>query len=345
MSLLLPNVMEDARFRAEQSILSSGIRSAMCAPLWFSPGGGGQDMVIGLVYLDSLQHAHSFGEEDLRILTALANVAAAKIENVRLLEESMEKRLLEEDMRMAAEIQSGLLPREAPKVAGYGLVGSNHPCRTVGGDYYDFAVEDGRLLLALGRRLGQGNGRRPPHDRAARVRARPLGGAELARRRSPHQPHGLPERPRQQVRHLLHGRARPRDRACSSYVNAGHNPPLLIRATGEVETLQEGGMVLGIFESVPYADGLVELRSGRHPPRLLGRRDRDLEPRGRGVRRGRPRMELALRGRGLDAAALQDEILREPRPLRGGGQGHRRPHPHRPEAVLGGRRPRLTAGP
>ncbi len=54
--------------------------------------------MIGLVYLDTLEKAHSFGEDDLRILTALANVAAAKIENTRLLEEMLEKRRLEADM-------------------------------------------------------------------------------------------------------------------------------------------------------------------------------------------------------------------------------------------------------
>ena len=119
-SLLLPNVLEDVRFKSEDSILASGIRTAMCAPLWFTATEQGRDSVIGLVYVDSLQHAHSFTEDDLRVLTALANVAAAKIENVRLLEESMEKRRMEEDMRMAAEIQNGLLPREAPRVDGLG---------------------------------------------------------------------------------------------------------------------------------------------------------------------------------------------------------------------------------
>ena len=157
-SLLLPNVLEDVRFKSEDSILASGIRTAMCAPLWFASPEQGRDAVIGLVYVDSLQHAHSFTEDDLRVLTALANVAAAKIENVRLLEESLEKRRMEEDMRMAAEIQTGLLPRQAPHVVGWDLVGCNRPCRTVGGDYYDFAVEDGRLLVALGDVSGKGTG-------------------------------------------------------------------------------------------------------------------------------------------------------------------------------------------
>ena len=134
--------------------------------------------MIGLVYLDSLQRSHSFTEDDLRVLTALANVAAAKIENVRLLEESMEKRRMEEDMRMAAEIQTRPPARRGARRPGLRTSsGCNRPCRTVGGDYYDFAIEDGRLLLALGRRLGQGHGRGAADDGAARRGARALDGA------------------------------------------------------------------------------------------------------------------------------------------------------------------------
>src|SRR3989442_2158824 len=100
----------------------------------------------------------SFSEEDVGILTALANVAAAKIENARLLEENLEKRVLEEEMRTAAEIQRGLLPDHAPTVPGYGVVGSNRPCRTVGGDYYDFRMDGGRLNFPLGDVAGKGTG-------------------------------------------------------------------------------------------------------------------------------------------------------------------------------------------
>jgi phosphoserine phosphatase RsbU/P len=307
-SLLLPNIMEDARFRAEQSILSSGIRSAMCAPLWFSPGGSGKDLVIGLVYLDSLQHAHSFVEEDLRILTALANVAAAKIENVRLLEESLEKRRLEEDVRMAAEIQSSLLPREAPKVDGYGLVGSNHPSRTVGGDYYDFTVDDGRLLLALGDVSGKGTG--------AALLMTVLRASVRGHWTEPKLAEAVARINRTVCQNVPTNKyvtffmaALHIETGVLSYVNAGHNPPLLIRADGQVEKLQEGGMVLGLFESVPYMDGLVELRRG---DTLLVYSDGVTEtwnPDGdefgeEGL------LELATRGRGLDAATLQDEILR-----------------------------------
>src|SRR5204862_5076779 len=53
-SVLIPNTLEDAAFRSQDSIMSTGIRSAVCAPLWYTAPGATEDAVIGLVYLDSL---------------------------------------------------------------------------------------------------------------------------------------------------------------------------------------------------------------------------------------------------------------------------------------------------
>jgi len=308
-SLLLPNVLEDVRFKSEDSILASGIRTAMCAPLWFTATGEGKDSVIGLVYVDSLQQSHSFGEDDLRVLTALANVAAAKIENVRLLEESLEKRRLEEDMRMAAEIQMGLLPREAPQVAGYDLAGCNRPCRTVGGDYYDFVTEGGRLLIALGDVSGKGTGAALLMTvlRAA-VRAHwteeSLAGAVARINRTVCQ--NVPSN--KFVTFFVATLDPPSGHLM--FVNAGHNPPLLIRENGEVELLSVGGIVLGLFEGVPYESGDVEMRPG---DTLLAYSDGVTEtwsPEGEEF--GEENLTaLAVEQRTLGAAALQDAILCE----------------------------------
>ena len=260
-SLLLPNVLEDARFRSEDSILASGIRTAMCAPLWVSAAGDGKDSVIGLVYVDKIQHAHAFTEDDLRVLTALANVAAAKIENVRLLEESLEKRRMEEDMRMAAEIQNGLLPREAPEVQGWDVAGSNRPCRTVGGDYYDFAVERGRLLLALGDVSGKGTGAAllmTVLRAAVRAHWTDPGLAEAVGRINRTVCQNVPSS--KYVTFFLAALDPASGRL--DYVNAGHNPPILVRAEGTVEKLAAGGLVLGIFETVIYEGGAVVLEPG-----------------------------------------------------------------------------------
>jgi sigma-B regulation protein RsbU (phosphoserine phosphatase) len=260
-SLLIPNILEDAAFRTQDSILATGIRTAMCAPLWFTSTEAGEDAVIGLVYLDSLLGAQPFNEEDLRIVTALANVAAAKIEHARLLEESLEKRRMEEDMRMAGEIQRGLLPSAPPAVAGYGICGVNFPCRTVGGDYFDFMVEDGQLLFALGDVSGKGTGAALLMTvlRAA-VRAhwaeRPTAQAVARINRTVCQ-----NIPSNKYVTFFMGSLDPSSGRVS-YVNAGHNPPLLVRADGSVDTLAEGGMVLGFFDPADYGEGTAELRPG-----------------------------------------------------------------------------------
>ncbi|HWX25013.1 MAG TPA: SpoIIE family protein phosphatase, partial [Vicinamibacteria bacterium] len=259
-SMILPNLMEDAAFKEQESIVSSGIRSAICAPLWFTMGTGEtSDEVIGLVYLDSLQRSHSFTEDDVRILTPLANVAAAKIENVRLMEESLEKRQLEQDMRMAAQIQRGLLPDRPPAFPGYGLAASNTPCRAVGGDYYDFDLQGDELLLALGDVSGKGTSAAllmTVLRAAVRAHWDESSVAEAMSRVNRTVCQNTPDN--KYVTFFL-GRLDPGS-GRMRYVNAGHNPPLLLRAEGGVVSLEEGGTVLGMFESALYTEGSVELR-------------------------------------------------------------------------------------
>jgi sigma-B regulation protein RsbU (phosphoserine phosphatase) len=260
-AVILPNVLDDAAFRSQDSILSTGIRSAVCVPLWYTPREGLPDQVIGLIYLDTLRKTHSFEKDDLHILTALANIAAAKIENVRLLEESLEKRRMEEDMQRAADIQRRLLPEGSPHIEGYDIVGSNRPCLTVGGDYYDFMVHGNNVLMALGDVSGKGTGAALLMAvlRAA-VRAHWHEGsmAEALERINSTVCQNVPE-----GKYVTFFAARLETTSGKvTYVNAGHNAPLLVRAGGAVERLEEGGMVLGMFEGVPYAEGVVELRGG-----------------------------------------------------------------------------------
>jgi sigma-B regulation protein RsbU (phosphoserine phosphatase) len=307
-SLLMPNLMEDAAFSTQDSILSTGIRSAVCAPLLYTSTDGGLDSVIGLVYLDTLMRSRPFTEEDLNVVTALANLAAAKIENVRLLEESLEKRRMEDDMRVAAEIQRGLLPDKAPVVAGYGVVGSNTPSRSVGGDYYDFAVHDARLLFALGDVSGKGTG--------AALLMTVLRAAVRG-----HWAEGSVEEAVGRINSTVCqnvtagkyitffvGRL---DSATGTirYVNAGHNPPVLVRRGGPPETLTCGGMVLGMFDPVPYEEGEAVIGHGEA---LLVFSDGVTEtwsPDDEEYAEDRL-LEVASANLGKDAQGLHDAILR-----------------------------------
>jgi phosphoserine phosphatase RsbU/P len=307
-SLILPNLLEDAAFRTQDSILSSGIRSALCAPLWYAGGETVDRDPIGLVYLDSLQRSHSFSEEDLRVVTALANVAAAKIENSRLLEESMEKRQLEDEMRKAAEIQRRLLPSVAPTVEGFEICGSNRPCRTVGGDYYDFTYEAGKLHLALGDVSGKGT--------SAALLMTVLRAAVRAHWTEFEPADAMARINRTVCQNVTEGkyvtffmaRLDPTTGQLT-YVNAGQNPPILIRASEQVLELDEGGMVLGMFESVPYTAAMIEMAKGDV---LVVFSDGVSETwNGSEEEFGVARLvEVVKRGRTLGAAALEAEILR-----------------------------------
>ena len=85
-AVLTSDAQTDQRFESGESIRMQQIRSAMCAPLW------SRDSVIGVIYVDSPLHAGTFSEQDLDLLTALANFAAVAIERARLHERVLEEK-------------------------------------------------------------------------------------------------------------------------------------------------------------------------------------------------------------------------------------------------------------
>src|SRR5207248_787682 len=131
-SVLVVDAQVDQAFRERASIVAQNVRSMMAVPLQ------AKDRVIGLIYVDSPNMIQPFTRDDLNLLTVMANVAAIRIEHARLAEVEQTERLLAKELDQAAQIQRGLLPRSAPKIAGIDLAGTTAACRTVGGDYYDF---------------------------------------------------------------------------------------------------------------------------------------------------------------------------------------------------------------
>ena len=201
--------------------------------------------------------------EDLEYLGALGALAISSLENARLLDEMIEKRRLEEDLRIAWEIQQQLLPSSLPEITGYSIFAGTLPARQVGGDCYDvISIPDGRLLIAIADVSGKGT---PASLLMANVQAAlralaPLGLSldELAGR----------------VNDLIHDNTAPDkfitafialldpDSGRLEYVNAGHNPPFHV--TGEeITPLSEGGLILGVMPTtIPYLVGACELKEG-----------------------------------------------------------------------------------
>ncbi len=255
-SILTQNALSDPRFDRQQSIISLGIRSAMCVPLWHD------DNVTGLIYVDSLK-INSFSPDDLTLLSSLANVAAVKLENAKLLEEMIEKKRMERELELAREIQQGRLPSQAPRPPGWDLVGTNTPCYTIGGDYYDFIDRPKGLAVALGDVSGKGAG-------AALMMMVLRATVHFACQRESDvlsiisQTNGVMyhNSPAQFFVTFFLG-----DLETGSgkmrYVNAGHIPPILYRAKSRsIERLDAGGTVLGLFAETPFEAGEVLFEQG-----------------------------------------------------------------------------------
>lgn len=220
--------------------------------------------VKGVLCVGERLRGGHFVHDDLEYIFSLANLAFVSLENARLFEETVEKRKLESDLLIAREIQQRLLPRELPPVGGFDIVASNISSKQVGGDYYDvIPTNDGQVVLAIGDVSGKGT---PASLLMANVQA------------TVHAlvPFGLPlPHATARINDLIHkntsadkfitffwGRLDPA-RKRFTYVNAGHNPPLVVRSDGSVERLSHGGLILGVMQTiVPYQEGTIDLRRG-----------------------------------------------------------------------------------
>jgi phosphoserine phosphatase RsbU/P len=246
-SLVISDAQLDDALRQQRSIMMHRVRSMMGVPLQTG------DRVIGLIYVDNGTIFRPFSQEDLDLLTVMANVAAIRIEHARLAEVEQSEKLMELELAQASEIQSMLLPTEAPVYPGYDLAGHNLPCRTVGGDYFDFVpYSDGKVALAVGDVSGKGL---PAALLMSSLQAR----VQMLRETCPDPAaavtvlnRNLAERcPAGKFITFFYALLDPATGSLT-YSNAGHNYPLLLRADGSVEKLSGGGMILGLFPSLRY---------------------------------------------------------------------------------------------
>jgi serine phosphatase RsbU (regulator of sigma subunit) len=252
--LLLMDTANSSAVSLSESIRLSGIKSVLAAPL----ENGGE--VVGLIYVDCRMGHRSFEEADLRLLTSLANVAAAKIQNARLMAEAAEKKQMDREFALAQEIQQRLLPEEPPEVPGYELFGSNVPSRQVSGDYFDFRVRsDSQVYAAIADVCGKGVG---PALLMASLQASfhawadelvPV--AEMTGRLSEAISRRTgPDRFITFFLTLLDPKS-----GEVEYTNAGHNQGIIVRKNGKVEELPSHGLPLALFPGRPYGSSKIVL--------------------------------------------------------------------------------------
>ena len=251
-TLIVADVRQDPRYIAGRVTTLS----ELAVPIVSEAG------VIGCLNVESDAHA-AFSEADAELLQFFASAAALSIEKALLHRQVLEKQRLEDQLSVARDVQSGLLPGGPPCLAGYDVAAVNLPTHAIGGDYYDYVPLDAeRLGLVVADVSGKG------------VPAALLMASFRAALRT--------EMRRQTDLCVLAGELNAavlefRDAArfvtavCCildaasgtlRYVNCGHNPPLVLRRDGGCEALRLGGSALGLHASERFESGEAALEPG-----------------------------------------------------------------------------------
>jgi len=257
LSVLVRDTSIDDALRDRRSIVEQNIRTLMAVPLQT------RDKIIGIIYVDSPSLLREFTKDDLNLLTVMANVAAIRIEHTRFAEVEQARQLMARDLEQAAEIQQRFLPAVAPVVRGLDVAGHNAPCRTVGGDYYDFfPYGSSRIAMVLGDVSGKGM---PASLLMMGLQARvqvlieePKSLAEVMTRLNRITSANCPSNRFITLFFcILDG-----DTGELTFCNAGHNPPVIVREDGSYEQLKGGGPVLGILPFIEYQEYQAKLGEG-----------------------------------------------------------------------------------
>ena len=248
------------------STVMLGIRQVFCMPLKVvrfvdQADAPVEERRIGVLYLDSQKKGALASPATQSSLEMLATEAAMAIENARLYRQALEKAKMEQELKIAAEIQQQLLPDAQRKSSFFEAVAQSVPCRSIGGDFYDYVeLADVGFGFAVGDVAGKGA---PAALLTAVIQGMFTALASL----------GMP--PSQTLSGVNKGifaRAI-ESRFCTAfyavitpggqlaYCNAGHNPPMVFTRTG-VRRLDKGGTFLGVFEHAAFEQEIVTLEPG-----------------------------------------------------------------------------------
>lgn len=262
-------IINDAGGMPRQSMRHLELRSIACIPLRRFQMSENMDAttvlkrdVIGVLYVDSQVAAGPLNETSVRLLESLAFEATKSLENVRLLHEEQEKKSLEQELNTARQVQISLSPTGFRNPRGFRVSAQSIPSRYVGGDFYDLIqLHDDNAVFVLADVSGKGIA-------AALLAAMAQGALQV-------QFHG--GQPLSGVISSLNRLLVQRSASnkfitmfCATldpdgnftFINAGHNPPILVRTDGSIETLTTRSVVLGAFDFAEYHQRQTRLYEG-----------------------------------------------------------------------------------
>src|SRR5579862_7710800 len=243
----------------------SELQSELLLPL------SARDKLLGFISLGAKRSDEPYSSTDVRLLKSVAAQTGLALENARLMnaiaEEVGQRERLNREVEIAREVQERLFPQTLPPIQGIEYAGACRPALGVGGDYYDFlALPGGQLGIAIGDVSGKGisaalmmaslqaslrsEATRAPEDLAAMV-----GNVNrLVYEASSNNRYAT----------FFYGQYNPTSHQLT-YVNAGHNPPMLFHrsaGTWTISRLEAGGTVVGLLESFPYEQSSLKIEPG-----------------------------------------------------------------------------------
>jgi sigma-B regulation protein RsbU (phosphoserine phosphatase) len=246
-----------------------GLRSICCVPIRYmtvhefgSDSSVSSTEIIGVLYVDNSNMGTEISDTRIDALETLASEAAMAIYNARLYRDSQDKRKMDEQLAVAHEIQQALLPQPEHSLEYVLAFSQSIPCYNIGGDYFDyFDLESNRFGFAIGDVAGKGL---PAALLASLTQgifsAQSFDNAPLPEIIGKVNRNLAQRGPGNRFVTFFSGIMEP-DGNCI-YVNAGHNPPLLLSRNGALKELTEGGMVLGLFAEAQYESGNIKLQEG-----------------------------------------------------------------------------------
>ncbi len=214
----------------------------------------------GLILLGKRKNNLQYTQSDIEFVSSVGSLAIISIENARLFKETLGKQILEKDLETARNIQNNLLPKSVPTLSSFEISAFNKSARMVGGDYYDIVkIEKDKVLFAIADVSGKGV---PAALLMANIQAflKSICKMKLDLAEATNLMNDLVAENTTMGSFITFFWGILDDSKKElAYVNAGHNPPLLIR-NGKITKLKKGGMILGVMQTVvPYISETVQL--------------------------------------------------------------------------------------
>jgi len=222
-----------------------------------------QGKVKGLIILGKRVNNLEYSDYDVEFIYSVGSLAIISLENRRLFKEALEKQKLEEELEFARDIQQNLLPSQIPPTNHFDIAAINLPSKQVGGDYFDIIkVDEGKYIIAIADVSGKGI---PASLLMANMQAflQVISKQNIDIATATALINDLITQNTSDGRFITFfwGLLDDNEKKLT-YVNAGHNPPILVRQD-KIIRLSEGGIILGVMKTImPYNSNSIDLESG-----------------------------------------------------------------------------------